>query len=165
MVIVVMGVSACGKSSVGKALAETLDWPFKDGDELHPQANIDKMHAGHPLDDGDRWPWLARVADWISARNPPGHHGVVACSALRRTYRDRLRKAKGEVRFVFLDVPPDELQRRLQGRRHFMPASLLQSQLQTLERPADDEPVLTISGTPSMEDTIARILRWMDHGG
>jgi len=61
MVIVVMGVSACGKSSVGKALAETLKWPFKDGDELHPQANIDKMHAGHPLDDGDRWPWLARV--------------------------------------------------------------------------------------------------------
>lgn len=166
MMIVVMGVSGCGKSTVGKALAEALGWTFKDGDDLHPQANIDKMHAGHPLSDADRGPWLDRIVDWINEQQRHGGNGVVACSALRRAYRDHLRTANDAVRFVLLDVPQAELQCRLEGRRHFMPASLLESQLRTLEYPQQDEPVLTVTGKPALADTVASVQRWIqdDHG-
>lgn len=171
MVIVVMGVSACGKSTVGRALAAALGWDFKDGDDLHPQANIEKMHAGHPLTDADRWPWLDRIVDWIDRDQPHGRDAVVACSALRRAYRDRLRQADAEVRFVFLDVPRAELERRLASRHHFMPASLLDSQLQTLERPDADEAVLTVTDDPPLAETIERVRAWLGshaahgHGG
>jgi gluconokinase len=132
MVIVVMGVSGSGKSTLARALAEAWNWDFQEGDELHPPANIDKMRAGLALDDDDRQPWLERVAAWIAAELARGRDGVVTCSALKRRYRDRLRRAGAGVRFVCIELPPAELERRLRRRRHFMPASLLDSQLRTL---------------------------------
>lgn len=141
MAIVVMGVSGSGKSAIGAALAATLGVPFGEGDDLHPAANRAKMAAGVPLDDADRAPWLDRVAVWMAA-NPAG---VVSCSALKRRYRDRLRAGDPTARFVLLDVPRAVLDDRLRHRRgHFMPASLLDSQLATLERPDPDEAAVTI---------------------
>lgn len=133
--VIVMGVSGSGKSTVGSALADALGVRFVDGDALHPVANVEKMGAGEPLGDDDRWPWLARVR--ATLRQEGG--AVVACSALARRYRDLLRQAEG-MRFVFLDVPPDEAVRRLAQRPdHFMGAPMVASQFAALERPADDE--------------------------
>lgn len=135
-VIVVMGVSGAGKSYLGAALARRLGREFIDADDLHPAANKAKMAAGVPLDDADRWPWLDVVATTAAAHAPV----VVACSALRRAYRDRLRAAVADIAFVELDVAPAELEARLAARRHeFMPASLLTSQLATLEPLGADE--------------------------
>lgn len=146
--VVVMGVSGCGKTTVGGLLARRLDLDFVDGDDLHPAANVDKMHAGHPLTDEDRWPWLDRIG--VALADSSAHPGglVVACSALRRSYRDRIRAAAGAgLTFVFLDVDQDEAHRRLRVRlNHFMPASLIDSQFGTLERPGADEPdVVTVA--------------------
>lgn len=133
--LVVMGVSASGKSAVGAALAGRLGVPFVDGDDLHPQANVDKMAAGIPLDDEDRWPWLDAVAARLAER-----HVVIACSALKRAYRDRLRAAAPDTVFVHLTGSPELLQERANARPgHFMPASLLRSQLDTLEDLGQDE--------------------------
>ena len=130
-VIVVMGVSGCGKSIIGARLARRLGLPFAEGDDFHPTANVQKMAAGVPLTDDDRWPWLAIVGAWL------GDHrtgGVVACSALREVYRDVLREAAPAAYFVHLAASREELLRRLSGRHgHFMPATLLDSQLATLE--------------------------------
>lgn len=135
--VVVMGVSGCGKSTVGVALAERLRVPFVDADDLHPEANIAKMASGQPLDDADRRPWLEVVGRWL-AEQPDG--AVTACSALQRSYRDLLRQHAPGVRFVHLDGSREVLERRQAGRRgHFMPASLLDSQLATLEPLAPDE--------------------------
>ncbi|MET4569424.1 gluconokinase [Rhodanobacter soli] len=162
MVIVVMGVSGSGKSTLARALAEAWNWDFQEGDELHPPANIDKMRAGLALDDDDRRPWLERVAAWIAAELARGRDGVVTCSALKRRYRDRLRRAGAGVRFVCIELPPAELERRLRRRRHFMPASLLDSQLRTLEVPDAAENVLVMAGEDATEDIVAAVGRWLE---
>jgi gluconokinase len=162
MVIVVMGVSGSGKSTLARALAEAWNWDFQEGDELHPPANIDKMRAGLALDDDDRRPWLERVAAWIAAELARGRDGVVTCSALKRRYRDRLRRAGAGVRFVCIELPPAELERRLRRRRHFMPASLLDSQLRTLEVPDAAENVLVVAGEDATEGIVAAVGRWLE---
>jgi gluconokinase len=132
--VVVMGVSGTGKSTIGLALAETLDVPFVEGDDLHPVANREKMAAGIPLTDADRAPWLDAIAAKLD------RPVVVACSALKRAYRDRLREAAPDLVVVFLHGEPTLLAGRMEGRDgHFMPTSLLRSQLDTLEEPAADE--------------------------
>jgi carbohydrate kinase (thermoresistant glucokinase family) len=139
--VVVMGVSGSGKTTIGRALGMRLDWCFRDGDEFHGPANIEKMRAGEPLDDADRAPWLAAIARWIDECAREGVPAVVACSALKRRYRDFLREHRPQVWFLYLRVPRGKLERRLQTRDHpFMPASLLASQLRTLEEPDSLEP-------------------------
>lgn len=165
--IVVMGVAACGKSSVGEALARRMDLDFVDGDALHPRRNIEKMASAHPLTDEDRWPWLDRVGAEFAdhAAHPAGV--VVACSALRRLYRDRIRAAaEGSLIFVFLDITLAEAKRRIAARtHHFMPPSLVDSQFATLERPNDEPDVVTISrlvdAESSAQDAAGQIAdRW-----
>jgi gluconokinase len=159
MIVIVMGVSGSGKTTIGTGIAEALGWPFIDGDALHPAANVAKMAAGHALSDADRAPWLAAIGAQMDAWTSAGHSGVIACSALRRSYRDTLQAGRHDVRVVFLDVDPAELRARLVARHgHFMPASLLESQLATLERPADDEHAITVavgSDSPPAQ-TVAR---------
>ena len=146
--IVVMGPSGAGKSAVGAALAARLAVPFVDADDLHPPANVAKMAAGTSLDDEDRMPWLDLVGEALATA--PGM--VVACSALARRYRDRLRMAAVDVRFVELRVPRTELDRRMRAREHFMPASLLESQLTMLEHLAADEPGVVVENTGSIAE-------------
>ncbi|MCV7225604.1 gluconokinase [Mycolicibacterium komossense] len=135
--IVVMGVSGSGKSTVGAALAQRLRVPFADADDFHPPANIAKMTAGHPLDDDDRRPWLESIGDWLAEHSGGG---VMSCSALKRTYRDQLRRHCPQVEFLHLEGTPDVIGRRQASRPgHFMPASLLKSQFDTLEPLGPDE--------------------------
>lgn len=139
--LVVMGVAGTGKSTIAGALAERLGWPFGEGDDLHPAANVAKMAAGIPLEDADRWPWLDAIAAWTAGQAAAGNSTIVTCSALRRTYRDRLRAAAPGTVFVHLVGSPELLSGRMTARKdHFMPTSLLQSQLETLEPLEDDEP-------------------------
>jgi gluconokinase len=165
MVIVVMGVSGSGKSTIAQALAAALGWDFQEGDLLHPQANIDKMSAGIALDDDDRWPWLDRIAAWMRHQDDTGRQGVVTCSALKRRYRDRLRGANADVAFVYIRVSRNELQQRTRQRHHFMPAALLDSQLQTLEEPTPDEDALTVSGEATVDVLIAQVSGWLQARG
>lgn len=147
--VVVMGVSGCGKSTVGALLAARLGVPFIDADDLHPPGNVAKMTAGVPLTDDDRWPWLRLVGRALADASTGG---VVACSALRRAYRDVLREAAPDVRFVHLTGTREQLASRLSHRLdHFMPATLLDTQLATLEAPGDDEGavVLDVASTPA----------------
>ncbi len=139
--IILMGVSGCGKSSVGAGLSQRLGIPYRDGDDLHPAANVEKMRAGHPLNDDDRWPWLDRVAAVLAVDAPV----IVGCSALRRAYRDRLRAgAGGQVHFVHLAGSRELLAKTMSARTgHYMPLSLLDTQLAALEPPSPDE-ALTI---------------------
>lgn len=142
--IVVMGVSGCGKSSLATRLAEALGLAYQEGDDLHPQENVTKMSAGTPLNDDDRWPWLDRIGE-ILANN--AERGVVlTCSSLKKAYRERLRAAAGEkLAFVFLDGSKDLLIQRMGGREgHFMPTSLLESQLAALERPETEPDVVRV---------------------
>ena len=155
--IVVMGVSGSGKSHVGAALARACGVGFMEGDELHSAANIEKMGAGIPLDDADRQPWLAAIAAAIATRRGKGV--VVACSALRRAYRDVLRQADPALRLLYLRVPRGELARRLRERRHFMPASLLDSQLATLEEPAADEDAVVLETDGDPASTVAAAMQ------
>ena len=136
--IVVMGVSGSGKSTVGAALAQRLRVPFADADDFHPQANIAKMSAGEPLNDEDRYPWLDAIGEWLDGRCTDG--GVMSCSALKRKYRDQLRRGCSEVLFLHLTGTPEVIGRRQASRPgHFMPASLLASQFETLEPLEPDE--------------------------
>lgn len=156
----VMGVSGSGKSTFGARLATTLGWDFEEGDQLHPAANVAKMSRGEPLDDADREPWLDAVRGWIDAELQRGRSGVITCSALKRSYRERLRRPG--VRFVHLEVPRAELQRRLRGRvGHYMPASLLDSQLATLETPEAAERVITLSAQDP-DGAVSQVLRELD---
>ena len=166
MAIVVMGVSGSGKSTLGTLLAHTLGCPFLEGDDFHDADAVAKMSAGHPLDDADRWPCLDRLGHALGDAATKNGRAVAACSALRRAYRDRLTAAAhGQVRFVLLDNHRDELVRRLSHRPgHYMPASLLDSQLDTLELPHADEPVLTLDSSEPPELLCAAAVRWLDAG-
>lgn len=165
MLIVVMGVSGSGKSTLGEALAQSLNCDFQEGDALHPAANVEKMRAGIALDDIDRKPWLEQVAAWIATQREQQRDGVVSCSALKRSYRERLRRANPELRFVYLQLPRVELVRRLRQRNHFMPASLLDSQLRTLQEPAADERALTLNGRVAMPLNVASVRHWLSAAG
>jgi gluconokinase len=161
MIIVVMGVSGSGKTTVGEVLAERLGWEFADADEFHSAANVAKMRAGTPLADADRAAWLRRIAEWIDDHIAAGKPGVVTCSALKRAYRDMLRRPG--VRFVYLDGDKDLIARRMTGRRgHFFPVTLLDSQFRELEPPEPAEHALTVSieGTP--DETVREIMRGLD---
>jgi gluconokinase len=150
--IVVMGVSGSGKSTVGAALAQRLRVPFADADDFHPQANIDKMASGHPLDDDDRRPWLERIGEWLAAH---ADGGVMSCSALKHTYRDQLRRHHPATRFLHLSGTPEVIGRRQASRPgHFMPASLLQSQFDTLEPLRPDEDGLTIDVAQDIDSIV-----------
>ncbi len=148
--IVLMGVSGSGKTVVGEALAARLGLPLLEGDRFHPEANVAKMSSGTPLTDDDRWPWLDAIGDAI--RTAPGGV-IVACSSLRRVYRDRLRERAGRpIVFIFLDGSKETIAARLDARKgHFMPPSLLQSQFATLERPPPDEGVIRIPIEPPVD--------------
>jgi gluconokinase len=136
--IVVMGVSGSGKSTVGAALAQRLRVPFADADDFHPEANIAKMTAGEPLNDDDRYPWLEAIGEWLAKRGEGG--GVMSCSALKRMYRDQLRRHCTDVEFLHLSGSPEVIGKRQASRPgHFMPASLLESQFRTLEPLEPDE--------------------------
>jgi gluconokinase len=137
MIVVVMGVSGSGKTAIGQPLAEQQGWEFLDGDDFHPPENVAKMSAGTPLTDADRWPWLDRLNKELREREERGKSAVLACSALKEAYRDRLARGLADWRLVFLHGSFDLLQRRIKQRKHrYMPASLLQSQFATLEPPA-----------------------------
>jgi gluconokinase len=152
--IVVMGVSGSGKSSFGAALAQALALPFADADAFHPAANIRKMQAGTPLTDEDRWPWLDALGAWLAAQ--PGG-GVVACSALRRAYRDRLRAAAPGLRLVHLEGAPALITARQAARPgHFMPPTLMDSQFATLEPPAPDEDALVLDVALPLERLVPK---------
>ncbi len=159
-VLIVMGVSGSGKSTVAKELAHELGWQFAEGDDFHPPANVAKMHSGQPLNDEDRAPWLASIADWISARLDAGETGVVSCSALKHTYRNILSGGRPEVEFVYLKGSPEVMAEHLAGRQgHFMPASLLSSQFAALEEPGSDEYVVTVDVDQPVEAIVAEIIR------
>ena len=161
--IVVLGVSGSGKSTVAATLVDRLGWEFAEGDDFHPPANVAKMRAGHPLDDDDRWPWLRSLAAWIGAHEKAGRNVVVTCSALKRSYRDLLRDGHPSVWFAHVTVAPELLRERIEHRTgHYMPASLLDSQLATLEPLADDEPGARISGAESPPSVVDEVLAALD---
>lgn len=154
MHVVVMGVSATGKTTVGVPLAEELGCAFVEGDDLHPPRNIEKMTEGIPLTDEDRWPWLRAIADVVTTKDREGTSTVVTCSALKRSYRDLLRAA-APMFFVHLDAPFPVLEARMQHRtRHFMPATMLESQLATLEPLGDDEAGTVVDVSPPLDDVV-----------
>ncbi|CAN5755155.1 gluconokinase [soil metagenome] len=162
VVLVVMGVSGCGKTTVAALLAGRLGWPFEEGDALHPQANIDKMKAGHPLDDDDRAPWLEKVADWVGERLDAGGSGLITCSALKRSYRNKINRRGSGVVFVYLHGSYDTIAARLAARHgHFMPTKLLDSQFAGLQEPGADEPAIRVDVGPApseIADTVIAML-------
>jgi carbohydrate kinase (thermoresistant glucokinase family) len=158
-VVVVMGVSGSGKSTIAAMLAHRLGWIYEDADWLHPKSNIEKMHHGEPLNDADRWPWLHAIADWIDATRASGGHGVVACSALKRAYRDILVGDRHDVRLVFLQGDQDLIAQRIAARAdHFMPPDLLDSQFKALEPPQADERPIVVSVVPHPRDIVEAIV-------
>ena len=157
MIVIVCGVSGAGKTTIGRLLAQELAWEFYDADDFHPAANIEKMKAGIPLTDEDRWPWLDRLRQLVKRCLAAHENAVVACSALKRAYRDRLRVTE-EMRFVFLHASRAHVAEHLQGRRgHFMPAALLDSQFTDLEEPEEDEHALTVDVEGSPHDVTSLI--------
>jgi gluconokinase len=161
--LVVMGVAGAGKTTLGEALAARLGWVFKDGDDLHPAANIAKMRSGQPLNDADRAPWLAAVGAWIDDRVAEGAACVVSCSALKRAYRDRLAAGRPQLRFVYIDVARAVIAERLTRREgHFWPPGLLATQYAALEPPTDDEPVIRVDGRAPTADQADAVLRGLD---
>lgn len=149
MVVVVMGVAGSGKSTVGRSVADRLNWGFVDADDHHPQVNVDKMRRGEPLDDEDRWPWLDALRADIEGSVRRGEPLVLACSALKQAYRDRLGVDCDRVRLVYLDVDRAELERRLRARRgHFMAADMLDGQLASLEPPRPDDALVLDGSLP-----------------
>ena len=159
MIMLLMGVSGCGKTTVGEQLAERLGWPYQEGDALHPPANVAKMAGGTPLTDADRLPWLAAVAAWIDARRAAGECGVVSCSALKRAYRQLLVGDRPDVRLVYLQGTRDQLAERLAARTgHYMPAGLLDSQLAILEEPTAAEQPLVVTIDRPVEAVVTAIV-------
>jgi len=159
--VVVMGVSGSGKTTAGEALGAKLSLRYSDADGFHPDANVEKMHAGQPLTDDDRWPWLDAVGAWLADYTDTG--AIVSCSALRKVYRDRLRTSAPGAVFWHLAGPQELVQRRMEARRdHFMPASLLQSQYDTLEPLEDGEIGLTSSLDQSVEALVNEFVDWLE---
>jgi gluconokinase len=157
--VVVMGVSGSGKSTIASMLAQRLHWVYEDGDWFHPESNIEKMHHGEPLTDQDRWPWLHAIAAWIDATRRAGGHGVVACSALKRVYRDILIGDHSDVRLVFLKGDLDLIARRIAARAdHFMPSTLLESQFAALEEPQPNERPIVVSIVPHPREIVEAIV-------
>ena len=160
-----MGVSGSGKTTVARALAARLAWPFQEGDDLHPAANVAKMSRGEPLTDDDRWPWLRTLATWMDERLAAGESGVLTCSALHRSYRDYLRQGRPHVTFCHVTVDPALLAARLERRSgHYMPPSLLASQLAALEPLQPDEPGVTVSGDGPPDAVLDEVLHRLGLG-
>jgi gluconokinase len=154
-VVIVMGVSGSGKTTVAKGISTVMGWEFAEGDAFHSEANVAKMRSGEALSDEDRWPWLESIGSWISAKESAGESAVVTCSALRRAYRDLLRRNRPHVRFLHITAPADVIRDRMEHRPgHYMPASLLPSQIATLEPLGDDEPGISVTN----EGTAAQVL-------
>ena len=165
-IVVIMGVSGSGKSTIGRPLAARLGWPFKEGDNFHSAANIAKMEAGTPLDDADRAPWLDAIAAWIDGQAAAGQSGVVTCSALKRAYRDRLTDGRPQVRIVYLSGSQALIAARLAKREHhFMPPSLLASQFAALEPPGRGEHVLVIDIDQPVAAQVEEIVRSLGFEG
>ena len=157
MILIIFGVSGAGKTTIGKLLAEELGWQFYEADDFHPRANIEKMRSGLPLTDEDRWPWLERLREQIMRSLAAKENAVLACSALKRVYREHLR-VSGDVKFVFLRGDYALIERQLRRRRgHFMSPALLQSQFADLEEPQPDEDVLTIDLGRSPQELVDEI--------
>jgi gluconokinase len=157
--LVVMGVSGSGKSTIADKLAERLGWSYEDGDKFHPASNVAKMSAGQPLTDADRWPWLQAIADEIDRVCQAGRHAVVACSALKRAYREILVHGRDDVRIIYLDGTQELIANRLAQRKgHFMPPGLLTSQFKTLEPPDISENPVTVSIDASVNAIIDDII-------
>lgn len=157
---IVMGVSGCGKSSVGKTLAEKLGWDFYDADDFHPPANIKKMADGIPLDDSDRAPWLASLHDLISSSLKANHSGVLACSALKERYRQQLMDGNNDVGLVYLKGSYDLIWSRMTARKeHYMKPHMLQSQFDALEEPVN---ALTMDISESVDEILSKVLEQMN---
>ena len=166
MIVVVAGVAGSGKSTAGAALARRLHAEFTDGDAFHPAANVAKMRAGEPLTDADREPWLRAIEDWMDERIAADLRGVIACSALRRAYRDRLLAGRPAARMVFLEVSPQVAAARLVGRpAHFFPERLLDSQFATLEPPDPAERVLVVDAGQPLDILVTGIAAGLRRGG
>jgi gluconokinase len=160
--VVVMGVSGCGKTTVAQGIAEATGMVFAEADQFHSDANVAKMRAGRPLEDVDRWPWLEALAAWMAEQDQQGRSTVIACSALRRAYRDVLRTAPPTVEFVHLAGPPEVVRSRLAVREgHYMPASLLDSQLRTLEPLEPDETGVVLDLTRPPAELVCEATAWL----
>ena len=159
MILIVAGVSGSGKTTVGTLVAARLHWPFADADSFHSPANVAKMHAGIPLTDEDRWPWLLVIAEWMDDYIVRGESAVLTCSGLKRSYRDLLLDGRPDARMAFLSVGQGEIDRRL-GRRehHFFPEELAGSQFDLLEPPQPDERSVTVVPAGNLEDTVTSIV-------
>lgn len=158
--VIVMGVSGTGKTTIGEALARSMDWPFQEGDALHPPANVEKMRTGHPLNDEDRAPWLKLCRDWLEMQFEAGRGGVLTCSALKRKYREQL-SAGLPVQFIYLKTSQKTIEGRLEHRTgHYMPPSLLPSQFATLEEPKEgEEPVIIVPGEVTPQELMDIIIK------
>jgi carbohydrate kinase (thermoresistant glucokinase family) len=158
MILVVMGVAGCGKTTIARLLAERLGWRFQEGDALHPPANVAKMSAGTPLSDADRWPWLHAIAAVIDNWRAEGASGIVTCSALKRAYRDILIGNRPDVRLVHLAGDKPLIAARMAARKgHFMPTALLDSQFATLEPPGAEENPIVVDIGPDAEAIVAEL--------
>ena len=166
MIVIVSGVSGSGKTTVGALLAGRLRWRFADADDFHPAVNVEKMRAGIPLTDADRWPWLRAIAAWMDERIARGEDAVLACSALKRSYRDLLLDGRPAALMVFLALDREVLARRLAARHgHFFPVQLLATQFDALEPPGPDERVLTVVPADNPAATVEKIIAlvWQGH--
>ena len=159
-VLLLMGVSGSGKTTIALELHRVLQWPYIDGDDLHPAANVEKMRAGHPLNDADRLPWLQSVARWIDDRLAAGEPGIITCSDLKRAYREITVGDRRGVTLVYLHADENVISDRINQRKHqYMPVSLLRSQLETLEEPREEEHAVDVPVHGSISETVTTLLR------